>query len=108
MQAISSEEKSIDEILDELRKKYFVIKEINFEFTDKGKQQEKLIELGEYYKERGGRIERIDGLLTFLEGWHFNIRALEMEPVLRLNFEVNFEELIKEKTEEISRLVKNS
>ncbi len=108
LQAISSEEKSIDEILDELRKKYFVIEEINFEFDDKDKQQEKLIELEKYYKNKGGRIEKIDGLSVLFDDWHFNIRVSETEPVLRLNLEAKSEKLMKEKTEEVSALVNNS
>ena len=108
LQAISAEEKSIDEILDELRKKYFVIEEINFEFTDKGKQQEKLIELEKYYKEKGGKVEKIDGLSVFFDDWHFNIRTSETEPVLRLNLEAKSEKLMEEKTKEVSILVKNS
>lgn len=107
LQAISSEEKSIDEILDELRKKYFVIEEINFEFEDKEKQQEKLIELEKYYKNKKGEIKKIDGLSVFFDNWHFNIRASETEPVLRLNLEAKNGDLMKEKTEEVSALVKS-
>ena len=108
LQAISSEEKNIDEIFDELRRKYFVIEEINFEFKDKEKQQEKLIELEKYYIKKGGKVEKVDGLSVFFDNWHFNIRASETEAVLRLNLEANSEKLMKEKTKEASMLVKNS
>lgn len=106
LQALSVEEKSIDEILSELRKKYFIIEEINFEFADKEKGQEKLTKLEEYYKNKGGEILKIDGLSVIFDSWHFNLRASESEPLLRLNLEAKSEELMKEKTEEVSKLIK--
>jgi len=106
LQAISVEEKSIDAILDELRKKYFIIEEINFEFEDKAKGQEKLAELEGYYKGKGGEILKIDGLSVIFKDWHFNIRASESEPLLRLNLEANSKELMEEKTEEVAGMVR--
>ena len=105
LQAISVEEKNIDEILNELRKKYFVIEETNFEFADQKKQENKLTEMEEYYKSKGGRIEKIDGLSVFFPDWHFNLRASETEPVLRLNMEADSESLMKEKTKELSDII---
>lgn len=106
LQAISVEEKSIDEILSELRKKYFIIEEINFEFRNKEKGEEKLEKLEEYYKSKGGEILKIDGLSVIFADWHFNLRASESEPLLRLNLEADSEELMKEKTEEVSEMIK--
>ena len=108
LQAISDEEKNINEILDELRRKYFIIEEINFKFDDKDKQQEKLVELEKYYKDKRGKIEKIDGLSVFFNNWHFNIRASETEPVLRLNIEAKSKKLMEEKTKEISELVEGN
>ena len=106
LQALSVEEKSVDEILSELRKKYFIIEEINFEFEDKEKQQNKLKELEKYYQDKGAEILKIDGLSVIFNDWHFNLRASESEPLLRLNLEANSKKLMKEKTEEVSELVK--
>ena len=107
LQAISVEEKSIDKILGELRKKYFIIEEINFEFEDKAKQQDKLRELEEYYQSKSGEILKIDGLSVIFNDWHFNLRASESEPLLRLNLEANSKELMEEKTEEVSGFIKS-
>ena len=104
-QAISVEKNSIDEILDRLRKKYFIIEETNFEFVNKEKQQQKLTEMEEYYKNKGGEIQKIDGLSVFFSGWHSNLRASETEPVLRLNMEATSQELMEEKTEELSKII---
>ncbi|MEA1937038.1 MAG: phosphomannomutase/phosphoglucomutase [Patescibacteria group bacterium] len=108
LQAISVEEKSVDAILGELRKKYFIIEEINFEFKCKEKGQEKLVELERYYKERDGKILKIDGLSVIFDDWHFNLRASESEPLLRLNLEANSKELMEEKTREVSELIKKT
>ncbi len=105
LQAISVEEESIDAILSELRKKYFIIEEINFEFDDKKKQQDKLKELEEYYRSRDGEILKIDGLSVIFNDWHFNLRASESEPLLRLNLETNSKGLMEEKTREVAELV---
>ena len=106
LQALSVEEKSVDEILSELRKKYFIIEEINFEFEDKEKQQNKLKELEKYYQNKGGEILKIDGLSVIFNGWHFNLRASESEPLLRLNLEADSKELMEEKTEEVSEFIR--
>ena len=105
LQAISVEGKDIDIILDKLRKKYFVIEETNFNFESREKQQEKLVEMEEYYKNKKGKIEKIDGLSVFFSDWHFNLRSSETEPVLRLNMEANSQELMEEKTKELSELI---
>ena len=106
LQALSVEEKDVDAILSELRGKYFIIEEINFEFADKEKQQNKLKELEEYYKSNGGKILKIDGLSVIFDDWHFNLRASESEPLLRLNLEANSEELMEEKTKETSEMIR--
>ena len=106
LQALSVEEKDVDAILSELRGKYFIIEEINFEFADKEKQQNKLKELEEYYKSNGGKILKIDGLSVIFDDWHFNLRASESEPLLRLNLEANSEELMEEKTKEVSEMIR--
>ncbi|MCK5027110.1 MAG: phosphomannomutase/phosphoglucomutase [Candidatus Pacebacteria bacterium] len=105
LQAISAEEKSVDEILDELRKKYFIIEEINFKFESKEKQLNKLSELEKYYKNKGGKIEKIDGVSAFFDNWRFNLRASETEPVLRLNMEAKSKELMEEKTKELTNII---
>lgn len=105
LQAISSEKESIDEVLARLRKKYFMIEEINFEMEDKKEGQKKLEKLEEYYRSKDGKIIKIDGLSVFFDDWHFNLRASESEPLLRLNLEARSKEVMEGKTKEISRLL---
>ena len=71
----------------------------------KEKQLIKLEELEKYYKEKNGRIEKIDGLSVFFDDWHFNLRASETEPVLRLNMEARSKDLMEEKTKELTNII---
>ena len=63
-------------------------------------------ELEEYYKNKGGEILKIDGLSVIFDDWHFNLRASESEPLLRLNLEANNKKLMKEKTREVAGMTR--
>ena len=82
--------------------KYNSIEETNFTVTDKNKALEALKE-----KYNNAKIEEIDGITFHYPEYWFNIRCSNTEPVIRLNLEANTEELMKEKTEEISEFLKN-
>ncbi|MBU0722652.1 phosphomannomutase/phosphoglucomutase [Patescibacteria group bacterium] len=105
LQAISNEEKSVDDILDEFRKKYFIIEETNFQFDNKTKQDQKLAEVENYYKNQSMKIEKIDGISMSFDNWHFNLRSSETDPVLRLNMEANSKELMEKKCKELADLI---
>ncbi|MBU0732096.1 phosphomannomutase/phosphoglucomutase [Patescibacteria group bacterium] len=77
--------------------KYNAIEETNFEVSDKEKA---LAALKEKYS--NARIEEIDGITFHYDDFWFNVRPSNTEPVIRLNLEANTEELMNEKTKEIS------
>ena len=83
--------------------KYFSPGEINFE-TEK---KDDIIKLAEekYYD---GKIEHIDGLSVEYSDWRFNLRKSNTEPLLRLNLEAKSEELMKQKTEELTQFIKTN
>ena len=81
-------------------KKYYHSGEINFKVKDQRKILEKLKEI---YKDC--KIEELDGLSVYCNGWWFNIRPSNTEPLLRLNLEGDSEEIMKEKVEEIKEMV---
>jgi phosphomannomutase len=39
------------------------------------------------YAEQGGRISHVDGVSVDFDDWHFNVRASNTEPLLRLCLE---------------------
>jgi phosphomannomutase len=69
----------MSELLEQYRSRYFISGEINSEVSD---PEAKLEELAERYHD--GTVSRLDGVSVDYEDWHFNARASNTEPLLRL------------------------
>ncbi|HEY2772297.1 MAG TPA: phosphomannomutase/phosphoglucomutase [Solirubrobacteraceae bacterium] len=82
LELLSKRGKSLSELLEPYRSKYFISGEINSEVDD---QEAKLKELAEKYKD--GHQYHLDGLSVEYDDWHFNVRASNTEPLLRLTLE---------------------
>lgn len=82
LELLSREGRSLAELLQPLRAKYFISGEINSEVAD---QQAKLREIAERYAD--ARQGRLDGISIDYEDWHFNVRPSNTEPLLRLCLE---------------------
>lgn len=101
LKLLSQKKKKISQIIEPLKRYY--ISEINFEIGDKDIKSI-LEKVEEIYQP--GEISHLDGLSVEFSDWWFNLRPSNTEPLLRLTIEAKTEDLIKEKTEEISQLVK--
>ncbi|MCK4588989.1 MAG: phosphomannomutase/phosphoglucomutase [Nanoarchaeota archaeon] len=82
--------------------KYHKINETNFEVKDK---DAKIKEIQDHYKD--AKISHLDGITVEYDDWWFNLRKSNTEPLIRLNLEANSEELIKQKTQELIKLIKH-
>ncbi|MBS1845683.1 MAG: phosphomannomutase/phosphoglucomutase [Actinobacteria bacterium] len=82
LELLSKEGRTIGDLMDEFRSKYFISGEINSQVAD---QAGKLDEIRERYSD--GRIAELDGVSVDYEDWHFNVRPSNTEPLLRLNLE---------------------
>ncbi|MSO41165.1 MAG: phosphomannomutase/phosphoglucomutase [Solirubrobacterales bacterium] len=82
LELISSEGRSIAEMIAEFRSRYFISGEINTEVAD---QEAKMAEIVERYSD--GEITHLDGVSVDYPEWHFNVRPSNTEPLLRLNLE---------------------
>jgi len=82
-------------------KKYYHSGEINFKVND---VQQKIDQIEKEYSE--GKVIKIDGLTVEFPDWWFNLRGSNTEPVLRLNLEADSEKLMKEKIQEVSKIIK--
>jgi phosphomannomutase len=82
LELLSRDGRTIGELMDEFRSKYFISGEINSEVAD---QAGKLDEIRERYAD--GEIAELDGVSVDYEDWHFNVRPSNTEPLLRLNLE---------------------
>jgi phosphomannomutase len=82
IEMLSTSGRSLSEMLQELEAKYFISGEINSTVED---AQGKMQALAERYSD--GRVEHLDGVSVSYPTWHFNVRASNTEPLLRLNLE---------------------
>ncbi len=82
LELLSLDGRSMAELMEEFRSRYFISGEINSEVED---QQAKLQLIRERYGD--GEITELDGVSVDYEDWHFNVRPSNTEPLLRLNLE---------------------
>src|SRR3954466_782555 len=82
LELVSREGRSLAELIDEFRSRYFISGEINSEVAD---QEAKMAEIAERYGD--GEITHLDGVSIDYPDWHFNVRPSNTEPLLRLNLE---------------------
>jgi phosphomannomutase len=102
LELLSVEGKTMSELLEPFRSRYFISGEINSEVED---QEGKMTELKERYWE--GRVSELDGVSVDYDDWHFNVRPSNTEPLLRLNLEsVVSRQHMEEKRDEVLGLIR--
>lgn len=84
LEILSQAERPLSAMLAELKAKYFISGEINSEVDD---AEAKLEEIVVTYEAQGATIGRLDGVSVDFDDWHFNVRASNTEPLLRLCLE---------------------
>ncbi len=82
LEELSQRGLKLSELLAPLRSKYFISGEINSEVAD---QRAKIEEIAARYSD--ARQSRLDGISIDYDDWHFNVRASNTEPLLRLCLE---------------------
>jgi phosphomannomutase len=82
LELLSKGDRTLAELLADLRSKYFISGEINSEVAD---QDAKMREIAERYGD--GEVSWLDGVSVDYDDWHFNVRPSNTEPLLRLNLE---------------------
>ena len=82
LELLSKRGAKLSELIDGFRSEYFISGEINSEVED---ADAKMAELEERYSD--GEITKLDGVSVDYDDWHFNVRASNTEPLLRLNLE---------------------
>jgi phosphomannomutase len=82
LELLSTQGRTLSELVGELRQSYFISGEINSEVGD---QEGKMKELAELHSD--AEISWLDGVSVDYPDWHFNVRPSNTEPLLRLNLE---------------------
>ena len=89
------------EMLDEYRSKYFITGEINSTVDD---AQAVMDAIEAKYSD--GEIMKLDGINVDYEDWHFNVRASNTEPLLRLNLEAFDQATMEARRDELLALIR--
>ena len=84
LEKLSVEGRRLSELLEPYRSAYFISGEINSQVED---APARMAEIEERYAAEGARIDRLDGVSVDFDDWHFNVRASNTEPLLRLCLE---------------------
>ena len=96
---VCNSDKPLSEILQPL-KRYYASGEINFEVEDK---DAKIKELAEIFNEAD--VSFLDGITVRCNGWWFNVRKSNTEPLLRLNLEADSEAFMSEGLKKVSDIL---
>ena len=99
LELMSKKGRSLAELLEPLRAKYFISGEINTKVPSMDAAQDKLNLLAMKYND--GSVTKLDGVSVEYPDWHFNVRGSNTEPLLRLNLEATSQKLMEAKRDEV-------
>jgi phosphomannomutase len=102
LELLGETRRTMGEMLDDYRSKYFITGEINSTVDD---AQAVMDEIESKYGD--GEIMKLDGINVDFEDWHFNVRASNTEPLLRLNLEAFDEAKMEAKRDELLALIRS-
>ncbi len=100
---LSHTDKKLDQMLDELGAKYFISGEINTKGVD---AQEVFKKIEDKYKAGAKQDIRVDGITFEFDDWHFNVRASNTEPLVRLNVEAKDQAMMEQKRDEVLAVIR--
>ena len=101
LELLSKRGRRLSELLAPFRERFFITGELNTPVADVAS---KLRELEERYAD--GRVSHLDGVSVDYDDWHFNVRASNTEPLLRLNLEASSQQLMEAKRDEVIGLIR--
>jgi len=104
LELMSKHGKSLHELLEPLRQKYFISGEINTKLAHMDHVAAKLDAIAKKYGD--ATQYRLDGLSVEYPDWHFNVRPSNTEPLLRLNLEATTPEKMAAKRDEVLALIR--
>ena len=104
LELMSKKQQSLSELLQAYRERYFLSGEINTKLAAMEDVPPKLAALERRYADAA--IAKIDGVSVDYPDWHFNVRASNTEPLLRLNLEATSPELMEQKRDEVLALIR--
>jgi len=104
LELMSKKSKSLHELLQPLRERYFISGEINTKLSNMNDVPKKLQAIEERYKD--AQLARMDGISVDYPDWHFNVRGSNTEPLLRLNLEAATPEMMEKRRDEVLSIIR--
>jgi len=104
LELMSRKGQSLHELLEPLRRQYFISGEINTKLASMDRVPAKLTAIAAKYSD--GHQYELDGISVEYPDWHFNVRPSNTEPLLRLNLEAKTPELMARKRDEVIGLIR--
>lgn len=103
LQLLSTGDSTMAQLMDDFRSRYFISGEINSEVANPAAKVEEIKGLfGD------GDLSELDGVSVDYPEWHFNLRASNTEPLLRLNLESLLSPFhMEEKRDEILTVIRD-
>jgi phosphomannomutase len=105
LELMSKKGQSLRDLLEPLRRKYFISGEINTKVASMDAVPAKLDAIAATYAD--GYQYKLDGLSVEYPEWHFNVRGSNTEPLLRLNLEAKTESMMTQKRDEVLGLIRS-
>jgi phosphomannomutase len=99
LELMSRKNQTLAQLLDPLRQRYFISGEINTRVADMSLCQAKIDGLAAKYA--NGHVYMMDGVSVEYPTWHFNVRASNTEPLIRLNLEATTEAEMARQRDEV-------
>src|SRR5713101_1287748 len=104
LELMSRKGQSLHELLEPLRRQYFISGEINTKLASMDLVPAKLTAIAAKYAD--GHQYELDGLSVEYPDWHFNVRPSNTEPLLRLNLEATTPQMMERKRDEVLALIR--
>ena len=105
LELMSRKGQTLHELLAPLREKYFISGEINTKMPDMRLVDEKIDALNARYVD--GKTYTMDGVSVEYPDWHFNVRASNTEPLIRLNLEATTQAMMDAKRDEVLAFIRS-
>jgi phosphomannomutase len=104
LELMSKKGQSLHDLLKPLNAKYFISGEINTKLKSMAEVPAKLDQIAAHFAD--GHQYKLDGLSVEYNDWHFNVRASNTEPLLRVNLEATTAPMMERKRDEVLALIR--
>jgi phosphomannomutase len=105
LELMSKKGLSLRDLLKPLRERYFISGEINTKLASMDLIQKKIDQLAREYAR--GNVYQLDGVSAEFDDWHFNVRASNTEPLIRLNLEGLTPEIMEKRRDEVLGIIRS-